>query len=73
MKNDLPTRCIDPVMKDCKNCCYGSGVYPSEVKTVEDFVDCFFSTSCVLRFDIGRPEDEPTLEELIEFALHDTE
>lgn len=64
---DLPTRCIDPVMKYCQNCRYGHNIYPDWVETKEDLIDCCFETQCTLGFDKGRPEDEPTEEELKDF------
>ena len=66
--NDLPKRCIDPVMKDCQECPWGHNIYPSWVEIREDLSWCSFETVCVLGFDRGRPEDEPTEEELKEFS-----
>lgn len=65
--NDLPTRCIDPVIKFCQECKWGYNIYPSWVETEEDLADCTFETICTLGFDKGRPEDEPTEEELTSF------
>lgn len=65
--NEKPTRCIDPVMKYCQGCEWGHIVYPDWVETYEDLQGCCFDTFCTLGFDKGRPEDEPTEEELKEF------
>ena len=62
-----PTRCIDPVIKYCQECRYGHCIYPSWVETAEDLEWCSFETVCMYGFDKGRPEDEPTEEELKEF------
>lgn len=67
MDNTLPTRCVDPVVKYCQECIWGHNIYPSWVETREDLADCVFETVCTLGFDKGRPEDEPTEEELKEF------
>ncbi len=64
---DTPTRCIDPVIKFCQECPYGHCVYPSWVETAEDLEYCNFEVFCTLGYDQGRPEDEPTEEELKEF------
>lgn len=66
-KSELPSRCIDPVMKYCQECPYGHNIYPPWVETREDLSDCSFETFCVLGYDQGRPEDEPTEEELADF------
>lgn len=62
-----PTRCVDPVMKYCQGCKYGWIEYPSWVETAEDLDGCSFESGCMYGFDQGRPEDEPTEEELKEF------
>ncbi len=64
--SDLPTRCIDPVIKFCQDCPWGHNIYPSWVETRKDLKDCTFETVCTLGFDKGRPEDEPTEDELEE-------
>lgn len=61
MEQNKPTRCIDPVMKYCQECLYGW------VETAEDLDGCCFESGCMYGFDQGRPEDEPTEEELKEF------
>lgn len=65
--NNLPTRCVDPILKDCKNCRYGHVVYPDWVETRADIYGCCYETYCSLGYDQGRPEDEPTEEELKHF------
>lgn len=65
--NDIPSRCIDPVIKYCQGCRYGHCIYPEWVETYEDLIDCSFDTVCTLGYDKGRPEDEPTDDELKEF------
>lgn len=65
--NDKPTRCIDPVIKYCQGCRWGWVNYPEWVETDEDCEGCFFESGCTLGYDQGRPEDEPTEEELKEF------
>lgn len=68
MLNDpKPTRCIDPIVKYCQGCDYGHVIYPEWVETAEDLEYCTFETCCIYGFDEGRPEDEPTEEELKEF------
>lgn len=62
-----PERCIDPVMKFCQECEYGWIEYPEWVETYEDTYYCSFKSGCIFGFDEGRPEDEPTEEELKEF------
>lgn len=64
---DEPKRCIDPVVKYCQGCHYGWIKYPDWVETREDLYDCSFESGCTLGFDKGRPEDEPTVDELREF------
>lgn len=64
---DEPKRCIDPVVKYCQECPLGWVKYPEWVETREDLYDCSFESGCTLGFDKGRPEDEPTEEELREF------
>lgn len=64
---DLPTRCIDPVMKSCQNCTWGYIEYDDGVETYADTIGCCFESGCRLGFDKGRPEDEPTEEEMKEF------
>lgn len=63
----LPTRCVDPVMKDCQECRYGHVIYGDDVECYADLAGCCFESGCTLGFDKGRPEDEPTDEELQEF------
>ena len=67
MSDNEPTRCVDPVIKYCQQCKYGLVIYPSWVETYEDTLGCCFETRCTLGFDKGRPEDEPTEEEVAEF------
>ena len=67
MDNLKPVRCVDPVIKYCQGCRYGHIVYPSWVETYEDTIGCCFETFCILGFDKGRPEDEPTEKELKDF------
>ena len=52
-------------MKFCQECKWGLIQYPGDVETYEDTLGCVFETSCVLGFDQGRPEDEPTEEEIV--------
>lgn len=67
LNEQKPTRCVDPVMKYCQGCQYGWIEYPSWVETAEDLDGCSFESGCMYGFDQGRPEDEPTEEELKEF------
>ena len=64
---EKPTRCIDPVMKYCQGCEWGYVHYPEWVKTREDLAGCMFESGCTLGFDQGRPEDEPTEDDFLEF------
>lgn len=65
--HDLPTRCIDPVMKCCQECTWGYCEYGDDVECPADLAGCYFESGCTLGFDKGRPEDVPTDEELQEF------
>lgn len=65
--SDIPSRCIDPVIKFCQECTWGHNIYPGWVETREDLEYCTFETVCTLGYDKGRPEDEPTEEEIKEF------
>lgn len=65
-KINRPIRCIDPVIKYCQGCTWGHITYPEWVETDEDASDCTFETTCILGFDQGRPEDDPTPEEIAE-------
>ena len=65
--SDKPTRCIDPIIKFCQECRWGWVHYPEWVETAEDLSYCSIESGCTLGFDQGRPEDEPTEEELKEF------
>ena len=65
--HDLPTRCIDPVMKCCQDCTWGYREYGDDVECSADIAGCCFESGCTLGFDQGRPEDEPTDEELQKF------
>lgn len=64
---DRPSRCVDPIIKDCKNCRYGHVEYPEWVETYEDLAGCCYETSCILGYDCGRIEDEPTEDEIKKF------
>lgn len=64
---EKPTRCIDPVVKYCQGCLWGWVKYPAWVETTDDLEWCTFESGCMLGYDQGRPEDEPTEEELREF------
>lgn len=64
---DLPTRCIDPVLKFCQDCIWGYCHYGDDVECSADLADCSFESGCTLGFDQGRPEDEPTEEEIKHF------
>lgn len=55
-----PTRCIDPVVKHCQGCEWGYCDYHVDYPQ-------YFDVFCILGFDQGRPEDEPTQEELDEY------
>lgn len=67
MNEQKPKRCIDPVIKFCQDCRYGCVTYPAWVETREDLEWCTIDAHCMYGFDLGRPEDEPTEEELKEF------
>lgn len=67
MNETKPTRCVDPVIKYCQGCPWGHVSYPAWVETAEDLEWCAIETTCILGYDQGRPEDEPTEEELREF------
>ena len=64
---DLPTRCIDPVMKYCQDCKYGHVIYGDDVECSDDLAGCCFESGCMQGFDKGRPEDEPTEDEIRQF------
>ena len=65
---DKPKRCIDPVIKFCQECRWGWVNYPEWVETEDDLAGCCFESGCTLGYDRGRPEDEPTEEELKNFG-----
>lgn len=69
MERERPTRCISPVIKFCQECPYGHVVYAGWVECSEDLSEpgSIKEAFCTLGFDQGRPEDEPTEEELREF------
>ena len=62
-----PTRCVDPVMKFCQECRYGWVDYGEWYEAGKWLVHSYFESGCTLGYDQGRPEDEPTEEELKEF------
>ena len=62
-----PERCIDPIMKYCQGCDWGWIKYHDWVETAADLEGCTFESGCMLGYDTGRPEDEPTEEEVAEF------
>lgn len=64
---DKPTRCIDPVIKYCQGCLWGYVHYPEWVENISDLADCSFESGCMLGYDQGRIEDEPTEEEIQQF------
>ena len=64
---DKPIRCIDPVLKRCDECEWGC---VCEAEYVEINGRLRWSTigfECILGYNLGRPEDEPTEKELEEF------
>ena len=65
MKNDKPTRCIDPVIKYCQGCEYGWIEYPDWVETRADLDGCCFKSGCMY----GLEGTQPTEEELEEFNI----
>lgn len=67
MNNEKPSRCIDPIIKYCQGCRWSWIEYPAWVETREDLEGCTFESGCMLGYDQGRPEDEPTPEEIEEF------
>lgn len=62
-----PTRCIDPIVKFCQDCKWGWVRCPEWVETAEDMAGCTLESGCLLGFDQGRLEDEPTEEEIQAF------
>lgn len=70
ISNEKPSRCVDPVIKYCQGCCWGYVIYPEWVECSDDLEGCSFESGCTLGFDQGRPEDDPTAEELEQF-MHD--
>ena len=67
MREIKPKRCVDPVVKYCQGCPWGHISYPAWAETAEDLEWCSIKSTCILGYDQGRPEDEPTEEELKEF------
>lgn len=67
MSRERPRRCIDPVIKFCQECEWGWVTYPEWVETAEDLAWCTIESGCMLGYDQGRPEDEPTEAEIEEF------
>ena len=68
--HDLPTRCIDPVMKCCQECTWGYCEYGDDVECSADLAGCCFESGCTLGFDQGRPEDNPTLDRAVIERYH---
>lgn len=56
-----PKRCIDPIIKYCEGCKWG---YSEWVEATEELEWGNVKVGCTLGYDQGRPEDEPTEEEL---------
>lgn len=67
MSKERPSRCVDPVIKYCQGCEWGWVTYPEWVETAEDLAWATIKSGCMLGYDQGRPEDEPTEEEMEEF------
>lgn len=67
IKMNPPSRCVDPIIKNCANCRYGHVEYPEWIETHEDLAGCCYDTSCLLGYDKGRLEDEPTEDEMEKF------
>ena len=65
--NEKPKRCIDPIMKSCEMCIWGWKNYPDWVESYNDLSYCNIESGCTLGYDQGRPEDEPTEEEMKKF------
>lgn len=65
--SEKPTRCIDPIIKCCSECKWGWEHIPEWVETREDLEWATVESGCMLGYDQGRPEDEPTEEEKAEF------
>lgn len=63
MQNNIPTRCINPMIKLCQECRYGWVKYPDWVETVEDLEWCALESGCIY----GLENTEPTEEEIQEF------
>lgn len=63
MIDEIPKRCIDPVIKFCQECKWGWVKYPEWVETREDLEGCTFEFGCTL----GLEDTKPTAEELAEF------
>lgn len=40
--HDLPTRCVDPVMKCCQDCAWGYREYGDDVECSADLAGCCF-------------------------------
>lgn len=49
--HDLPTRCIDPVMKCHQKCAWGYREYGDDVECSADIAGCCFESGCTLGFD----------------------
>lgn len=58
--SDKSTRCINPIIKFCQDCPWGWISYPEWVETSDDLSDCIIESGCMLGYDKGRIEDEPT-------------
>ncbi|MEF9984541.1 MAG: hypothetical protein RR806_05095 [Oscillospiraceae bacterium] len=68
INKDKPTRCISPIIKFCQDCPLGWVSYPEWVETRDDLAFCNIESGCILGYDKGRIEDEPTEKELQDFA-----
>lgn len=64
---DKPTRCIDPVLKRCDECEWGCVCEAEYVEINGRLHWSSIGFECILGYNKGRPEDEPTEKELEEF------
>ena len=62
MKDNI--RCLDPVMKYCQGCKYGTISYSDDIETYYDTLGAHFETHCIY----GLEKQQPSEEDLKEFC-----
>lgn len=56
MKDEI--RCLDPVMKYCQGCKYGTISYSDDIETYYDTFGANFKTHCIYGLEKQKPSEE---------------